>query len=113
MSFTFFDSTSALQGDTLSLTRFCGPSTIDGETPKSRHCLQISFRNHSASASAWMENSHVSLSYREVQLLRDQLTRFLMGVTDGDSVGTFENPMTIREYHDMIRKVKKNRRLIT
>lgn len=95
MSYTFFDDKSEYSGDQITLTRFCG------RVPH-RRCLQISFKKKDAKFDQWFNHGHISLNLDEAKVLRDQLDRFIAGVSDGDSVGTFQNPMTRKERQRMI-----------
>jgi hypothetical protein len=99
MSKTFFNDSSELSKDNISLTRYAGPDRGDGGN---RHCLQISTTRFKESLECdeverrepfipgW---SHIQLNYNEVECLRDQLNRFLEGVRDDAEEGTFDRPM--------------------
>ena len=99
MSYTFFDDKSEYSGDQITLTRFFG-GTVHGR------CLQISFKRKDAPFDQWFKHGHITLNMKDAKVLRDQLDRFITGVTDGDSVGTFQNPMTRKELERMKAGVK-------
>ena len=94
MSYTFFDDKSEYSGDQITLTRFFG-GTVHGR------CLQISFKRKDAPFDQWFKHGHITLNMKDAKVLRDQLDRFIAGVSDGDSVGTFQNPMTSKELERM------------
>lgn len=89
MSKTFFIG-KALSNDTVNLTRFVGRTSADG----SRHNLQLGVTRFKRSLECpeaeretyWIVpgSADIQLNRDEVILLRDQLTRFINGVSDGD-----------------------------
>lgn len=97
MSYTFFESgQSKLSGDTINLTRFCGPASLNG----SRHCIQIGYDKHDAPYGAY-QHSFIQITRDEAIALRDNLTRFIDGVRDGDTVGTFVRPMSAKDRQNL------------
>lgn len=106
MSYTFFESgESKVSKDTISLTRYCGPASLSG----SRHCVQINFRKHGAPYDVWTQHGYVSITRDEAIALRDNLSRFINGVKDGESVGTFVRPMSAKEHQRLNQKAFKIR----
>jgi hypothetical protein len=89
MAKTFFDGKSTLFNDEIGLCRFAG---------KGGHCLQISIRNYAQSCDVPEEQREkpilpgwgaIRINKTEARQLRDQLNRFLEGVSDYDQEETF------------------------
>lgn len=99
MSLTFFDSgPSQFSGDLIRLTRIAGGRG---------RALIMSFAKAGASYDARMAHDSITLTVDEVKAVRDNLTRFLDGVKDGAVCGTFEWPMTTREYQALSRPARR------
>ena len=83
----------SIRGDKITLTRFCGPESgkfLDRITGR-RHCLQLSFDPAGAPFDVRFKYCDVQLTRDEAIVLRDNLTRFIDGVKDGELVSRFNS----------------------
>lgn len=92
MAFTFMASgPGAIRGDQITLTRFCGPESgkfLDRIRGR-RHCLQLSFDPAGAPFDVRFKHCDIQITRDEAIVLRDNLTRFIDGVQDGELVSRF------------------------
>jgi len=81
-----------IRGDKITLTRFCGPASDKflQRLKGNRHCLQISFDPAGAPFDVRFKYCDVQLTRDEAIVLRDNLTRFIDGVQDGEHVSRFD-----------------------
>ena len=89
MGKTFFEGTSQMSKDQIGLCRYAG---------QGGHCLQISIRNYAQSCDVPVDQREkqilpgwgaVRINKNEARTLRDQLNKFLEGVSDYDQEESF------------------------